>query len=408
VIGATYEIPPDSLQIQQGSVSGQNIQVLAEQTQAGVEDDWDTYVELYPADSGFVGLFTFHAPLDATDELIDWIDLSVNFRGPEFREQPWNWYLKNQRTRRWIPLGDNRNINDWRWTEQHFSAQGELADYLDVAGRLTVRLLTRHAYDNANLDSILIEMGTSEITGPPEPPIAHPGDVWQPSPGTSWQWQLQGSIDTSINAEMYDIDLFETSESVIAELHDRGRTVICYFSAGSWESWRSDAQQFPEPIKGRQNGWPGERWLDIRQIDTLGPIIRSRLDLAVEKGCDGVEPDNVDAYSNNSGFPLSNQDQIDFNIWLANAAHERGLSIGLKNDLDQVTQLEPYFDWALNEQCYQFSECELLSPFVNAGKAVFGVEYRGDPASFCSRTNALDFDWLKKNLSLGAARESCR
>ncbi|MEE9319477.1 MAG: endo alpha-1,4 polygalactosaminidase [Granulosicoccus sp.] len=407
-IGATYEVSPDSLKIRRGSISGQGIEVLAEQSQAGNEDDWETYVELYPANQRFVGMFTFHAPVDTTSEMLDWIDLSINFRGPEFREQPWVWHLKNQRTRRWIPLGTNRNISDWRWTEQHFAVPGDLADYLDVAGRLNARLLSRRAGDNANLDSILIEIGTRDITGPTQPPVAGPGEIWQPRPGTSWQWQLQGNIDTSINAEMYDIDLFDTPESVISELHDKGRAVICYFSAGSWESWRSDAQLFPESVKGRQNGWPGERWLDIRQTSILGPIIHSRLDLAVEKGCDGVEPDNIDAYSNNSGFPLTGQDQIDFNIWLANAAHERGLSIGLKNDLDQVTQLEPYFDWALNEQCYQYNECELLTPFVNAGKAVFGVEYRGDPARFCSRTNALDFDWLKKNLSLNVARESCR
>lgn len=41
--------------------------------------------------------------------------------------------------------------------------------------------------------------------------------------------------------------------------------------------------------------------------------MQARLDLAVQKGCDGVEPDNVDGYQNNSGFPLTAQDQLAYN-----------------------------------------------------------------------------------------------
>jgi hypothetical protein len=51
--------------------------------------------------------------------------------------------------------------------------------------------------------------------------------------------------------------------------------------------------------------WPGETWLDVRQIDTLAPIMRSRLDLCKSEGFDAVEADHVDGYSNSSGFPLS-------------------------------------------------------------------------------------------------------
>jgi hypothetical protein len=134
----------------------------------------------------------------------------------------------------------------------------------------------------------------------------------------------------------------------------------------------------------------------------------ARLDLAVSKGCDGVEPDNVDGYANDSGFPLTDQDQLAYNIWLANAAHAHNLSIGLKNDLDQISHLVGYFDWALNEQCYQYDECELLRPFTNANKAVFGVEYQGNPAQFCPYFNALNFDWLMKELDLGPSRTACR
>jgi hypothetical protein len=233
--------------------------------------------------------------------------------------------------------------------------------------------------------------------------------IWSPGPGTSWQWQLQGTIDTSIDVDMYDIDLFDSSNGLIDDLHNDGRRVICYFSAGSWEDWRSDAGDFPESVKGNPlDGWPGEKWLDVRDLVSLGPIMAARLDLAAAKGCDGVEPDNVDGYSNDSGFPLSGQDQLDFNLWLATQAHARGLSIGLKNDLEQIAALEPHFDWALNEQCFEYNECETLLPFIQAGKAVFGVEYQGDPDDYCPQSIGLDYDWLAKNLDLDAWRLSCR
>ena len=236
-----------------------------------------------------------------------------------------------------------------------------------------------------------------------------PASVWKPAPGTSWQWQLTGTIDTSFDVAMYDIDLFESSQSLIDQLHNDGRIVICYFSAGSWENWRPDAGQYPESVKGKVlEGWPDEKWLDIRQLDVLGPIIEARLDMAMNKGCDGVEPDNVDAYTNDSGFPLTAVDQITFNTWLAGQAHSRNLSIGLKNDIDQVPSLVDDFDWALNEQCFQYDECDTLVPFVQAGKAVFGVEYELQTSQFCPEANAMNFDWLKKNLDLDAARQSCR
>ncbi len=243
--------------------------------------------------------------------------------------------------------------------------------------------------------------------GQPSPP-GHPS-WWQPAPGTSWQWQLSGTLDTSLDVTMYDIDLFDTPQAAIDRLHDRGSVVICYLSAGSYEDWRPDSASFPSSVLGNDlDGWPGERWLDIRRLDILGPILAARLDLARAKGCDGVEPDNIDGYANATGFPLTARDQLRFNRWLADQAHRRGLSIGLKNDLDQVAELVADFDWALNEQCFQYDECDLLLPFIRSGKAVFGVEYQGDPARFCPRANSLNFDWLKKHQSLDAWRQSCR
>ncbi len=233
-------------------------------------------------------------------------------------------------------------------------------------------------------------------------------DIWRPKLGTTWQWQLTGNIDTSVEAEMFDVDLFDTPVEVIEELHRKGRVVICYFSAGTYEPWRPDAWKFPQEVLGNPlQDWPDERWLDIRRLDILGPIMASRLDLAVSKGCDGVEPDNVDSYQNDTGFPLSYDDQLRYNRWIAEEAHKRGLSVGLKNDLDQIADLEPYFDWALNEECFYYNECDNLLIFINKGKAVFQVEYELDPSQFCPQANAMGFSSMKKRWELDAWRIAC-
>jgi hypothetical protein len=232
--------------------------------------------------------------------------------------------------------------------------------------------------------------------------------VWRPQLNTSWQWQLTTPVNENINAQMFDIDLFDNKASVITSLRNQGKKVVCYFSAGSWESWRPDAEKFPAEVRGRRNGWPGERWLDVRRLDVLGPIMRARLDLAAQKGCDGVEPDNVDGYSNKTGFPLTYRDQLTYNVFLATEAHARGLAIALKNDLEQVNDLHPYFDFAINEQCFQYQECAALLPFIQSGKAVFNVEYELSTSRFCPQAKAMNFNSMKKRYDLDEWRATCK
>jgi len=215
-------------------------------------------------------------------------------------------------------------------------------------------------------------------------------------------------VDQTVNASVFDIDLFDNSASVVASLHAKGRKVICYISAGTYENWRPDASQFPASVRGSSNGWPGEQWLDIRRLDVLGPIMQARLDLCKAKGFDAVEPDNIDGYTNKTGFPLSSVDQLAYNRFLATAAHARGLSIGLKNDIDQAQDLAGNFDWALNEQCFQYNECSTLMPFIRVGKAVFNTEYKLTTDKFCSQANSMNFNSIRKKLSLDAYRETCR
>lgn len=233
-------------------------------------------------------------------------------------------------------------------------------------------------------------------------------EFWTPEPGTDWQWQLIGTVDTSVDVPVYDIDGFDNPAAVVDTLHSEGRKVICYISVGSWEDWRPDAGDFPDSVIGNPlDEWEGEQWLDIRQLDTLRPLMAARFDMCADKGFDAVEPDNMDGYINDPGFPLTKEDQVAYNLMISELAHERGLSVGLKNAVDQVPELVDAFDFAVNEECAYYKECGKVSPFIEAGKAVFHVEYEMTTEEFCPVTQPLGFSSLQKNWDLDAWRATC-
>jgi len=249
---------------------------------------------------------------------------------------------------------------------------------------------------------------------PDAPPVVD-GNWYRPGTKTTWQYQLTGDLNLDYDATVWGIDLFDHDEATIAAIQGQGRKVICYFSAGSGEDWRPDYDQIDPAALGEPlDGWPGERWLDFRHPSVLS-VMRGRLDLAVSKGCDGVDPDNVDTFTQNSGFQLSESDQIAYNRWMANRAHERGLAVGLKNDLDQVDALVEYYDFQVNEQCHEYNECDVLQPFVDAGKPVFNVEYPGSEGDanayapeLCPQALAADLRTVMSPLELdGTWRVAC-
>ena len=113
-------------------------------------------------------------------------------------------------------------------------------------------------------------------------------------------------IDASFDMGMYDIDLFDNETNVVADPQIQGRKVVCYPNAGGWEDRRPDARVFPLEIIGKNlDDWEDERRLDIRRFDVLGPILEPRFNDCRDKGFDGIEPDNVDGFVNNPGFPMT-------------------------------------------------------------------------------------------------------
>jgi hypothetical protein len=245
-------------------------------------------------------------------------------------------------------------------------------------------------------------VSVAQATGPSAAP------AWVPAPSDTWQYQLQGTIDMSVDADVFDVDAFDMSRDTVAALHADGRHVVCYVDAGSWEPYRPDKDEYPKSVIGRAvAGWPAERWLDIRRLDVLGPIIAARVARCGRKGFDGVEFDWVDSYAQNTGFDITKADSLRFDRWLAATAHAHGLAVGLKNALGLVRTLVDHYDFAVNEQCFQYQECTREQPFLDAGKAVFNVEYSLPRSAFCTRASTLGISSIRKHLDLIAWRRGC-
>jgi hypothetical protein len=235
---------------------------------------------------------------------------------------------------------------------------------------------------------------------------------WRPPADLTWQWQLRGTVGTTVDVGLYDVDLADTPQTTIDALHAAGRHVLCYFSAGSSENWRTDDAQFAPSDRGAPlDGWPGENWLLVTS-PTVRAVMAQRLDLAVRKGCDGVEPDNVDGYANDNGLGITADQQLAYDRWVFQQAHRRGLAVALKNDLDQIPQLVGDVDLAVNEQCHEFGECDRYAPFLAAGKPVLNAEYaeryRTDSGPLCAEARQQGLHTLVLPLELdGSFGISC-
>ncbi|KAL2037949.1 hypothetical protein N7G274_009424 [Stereocaulon virgatum] len=235
-------------------------------------------------------------------------------------------------------------------------------------------------------------------------------NIWSPTAGTSWQIEIQNPLaNTSIDVSVYDIDLFANNASIISTLHGMNRKVICYFSAGSYEDWRPNASQFNKATDlGKPlDGWPGEWWLQANSAN-VRKIMLARMDMAVSKGCDGVDPDNIDAYDNNNGFSLAQADAVNYVNFLADAAHARSLSVGLKNGGAILGQVIRNMQWSINEQCVKYNECDTFRPFIEQGKPVFHIKYLdGTPdvpaqvvSGTCGNVHAKEFSTVLKRIDL--------
>jgi hypothetical protein len=280
------------------------------------------------------------------------------------------------------------------------------------------------------------------------------GRCWTPDVKARWQYQLQGSPglhggcrydDTgfinigvtgtsfatglTVAPTVFDIDVLQDGKcyspqdysvlnyAAVRALHVRGARVVGYVDAGTAETWRPDfpeLQAFDQSCDGCLFGnplshFPDEYWLNITtDVTGINPNtgrsetarqflldeMLARVKQAKLIGVDAIEFDDVDGYQSDTGLSIGAGAQMRYNAALANLAHRLGLSVGLKNDLDQADTLQPYFDFAINEQCWQYSECGALKAWPSEyGKAVFNVEYGSKPAEFCPQADSPEFDF---------------
>lgn len=105
------------------------------------------------------------------------------------------------------------------------------------------------------------------------------------------------------DAVVFDIDAFETDASTIAMLQSQGKIVICYFSAGTYEPYRSDSGSFLASDKGAAlPDWPDEYWLKVTSSN-VRKIMTARIQMAASKGCNAIDPDNTGKCSIKRGIP---------------------------------------------------------------------------------------------------------
>jgi glycosyl hydrolase family 114 len=289
----------------------------------------------------------------------------------------------------------------------------------------------------------------------PVPCDGSAGACWKPAVKARWQYQLQGSPNPHgggclhkstgfvnigvtgvsfatgrrVAPTVFDIDILQDGKcyspqdysvlnyAAVRALHVRGARVIGYIDAGTAETWRPDfpeMQSFDQSCDGCLFGnplsnFPDEYWLNITTdakgtdpntgaTETarhflLGEML-ARLKEAKLIGVDGIEFDDVDAWQNHTGLSITGGQQLAYNMRLANLAHRVGFSVGLKNDLSQADTLEPYFDFAVNEECWASGDCAALRSWpAQHGKAVFNVEYESSPSKFCPKANASTWDF---------------
>ncbi|KAF2436890.1 hypothetical protein EJ08DRAFT_577361 [Tothia fuscella] len=208
--------------------------------------------------------------------------------------------------------------------------------------------------------------------------------LWTPEVGEKWQIILNSTIAINRTTNLvpkgvriWEVDLFDTPRETIRELKRRGNRVICYFSAGTTEDWRPDFRNFTSEDKGAcLPEWVGERYVDIRKPSVFN-LMRERIRLAGQKGCDAIDPDNIDVFSNEQGFAtnITRNDAIAYFRKLADEARQLRISTGLKNAQPMLPSVQDVVQFAVNEECTIYNELTPRPAEPPRGKAVFHVEY---------------------------------
>ena len=185
---------------------------------------------------------------------------------------------------------------------------------------------------------------------------------------------------------------FEPDDDVTLVVRDRsdapaeGRYSLCYVNAfqsqpGELESWQEEHPDLLLTDDGgtlvSDPGWPDEVVLDVstpaRRLELL-TVVEPWLARCAHDGHDGVELDNLDAFTRSGGL-LTEDDHAAAARLLTAAAHRHGLTVAQKNTAELLGR-DLGFDLAVTEECEAYEECgDYLVAF---GRAVVEIEYTDD------------------------------
>ncbi|WP_345211329.1 endo alpha-1,4 polygalactosaminidase [Mucilaginibacter gynuensis] len=239
---------------------------------------------------------------------------------------------------------------------------------------------------------------------------------WRPVAGISFDWVLDDiTPSNTFSSDVVDVDAFTTTAETVAALHAKGKKVIAYLSVGTFESDRNDGALLPKEVIGKKyDEWPKEKWLDIRQVDKLKPWLNSRFRMIIKKGFDGIEPDNLDSYDNETGFSIGVADTKIYIDYLIKLAHDNGLSIGQKNVNDLASEYADKFDWALTEDAFQQGWQNEMTAYIKLNKPVFATEYTDVTTQktfqdeYCPKATQLGFTAILKKRDLDKWLYKCQ
>jgi hypothetical protein len=409
----------------------------------------------------YQGYRSYFLPTSVNPSQITTITLIANIFAPSSSNDEFRWSLYNWTTSSYEKLGNQNNCGGpngnggkiaacaadkhsfaaWKWIQYNVLGR-PLANYVNPSTHeIRVQLASANASSYINMDYESVSVYSNS---------GIPGTPWVPFLNTRWQWQIQANsgVFTSTNGinvdvcqptyqggscvkpDVFDIDLYVDGNitgsydgntvaayyafatDAVSAIHAAGRKVIGYITVGDAENFRADFQQMVDFDvacghcfigNAFSNTFPNEWYVNINndkgQADFMRKMVQARMDKVAAAGFDSVEPDVDFASSNNSGFTITGATQIAYNVSLANIAHANGLSINLKSDVDQAldSQLIAAFDYVIDEQCWQYKQCNNYSGFQSAGKSIFNAEYKVAPSTFCPKANNLNLNAIKKN-----------
>jgi hypothetical protein len=232
-----------------------------------------------------------------------------------------------------------------------------------------------------------------------------------PDIGAAWDWQLSGHFKPLSGIAVFDTDPDNVTKAQITGLKRAGIYTICYISVGTLENYRDDVADFPAHVVGKTYGdWPDEKFLDVRDLKTLLPLMKKRFKTCKSMGFDAIEPDNMDVFTNDSGFNIKAAQNVRYIKALAKMAHGMGLQIGQKNVPELTSKLIDTLDFVITEDCYVDHWCNQVGAYIKAGKPVFAAEYTDTRVNFkkaCKATETQGFSLILKDRDLGAGGRRC-